>query len=67
MQGIPGRSFSAKDLAEAGVKRISVATSLYRTAMAAVIDAASEFRDEGTFTCIDRLTGDRDANRYLPR
>lgn len=67
MQGIPGRSFSAKDLAEAGVKRISVATSLYRTAMAAVIDAASEFRDGGTFTYIDRLTGDRDANRYLPR
>ncbi len=66
MQGIPGRSFSAKELAEAGVKRISLATSLYRTAMSALIDAAKE-ATEGTFSYVDATTGERDMNRYLAR
>ncbi|MEO8541386.1 MAG: isocitrate lyase/phosphoenolpyruvate mutase family protein [bacterium] len=65
MQGVPGRSFSAADLAAAGVKRISLATSLYRTAMSALIDAATEARDEGTFTYVDATTGPRDMNQYL--
>lgn len=67
MQGIPGRSFSAADLGAAGVKRISLATSLYRTAMAAVIDAATEARDRGTFSYIDAAVGERDVNRFLPK
>src|SRR6185437_15147884 len=33
MEGIPVRSFPVADLAAAGVKRISLATSLYRAAM----------------------------------
>ena len=33
MAGIKGKSFSVPELAEAGVKRISLATSLYRAAM----------------------------------
>ena len=67
MQGIPGRSFSAADLGAAGVKRISLATSLYRTAMAAVIDAATEARDRGTFSYVDAVVGERDVNRFLPK
>ncbi|MGZ5217927.1 MAG: isocitrate lyase/phosphoenolpyruvate mutase family protein, partial [Caldimonas sp.] len=55
MAGIPGKSFSVAALAAAGVKRISLATSLYRTAMAAVRDAANEVRSAGTFGYIDRL------------
>jgi len=67
MQGIPGRSFTAKDLGEAGVKRISLATSLYRTAMAGLIDAAREAREHGTFSYVDATTGERDMNRYVGR
>jgi len=55
MAGIPGKSFSVAALAGAGVKRISLATSLYRTAMAAVRVAANEVRTAGTFEYIDRL------------
>ena len=55
MAGIPGKSFSVTALAGAGVKRISLATSLYRTAMAAVREAANEVRTAGTFGYIDRL------------
>jgi 2-methylisocitrate lyase-like PEP mutase family enzyme len=36
-------------LAEAGVKRISLAASLYRAAMTGLRDAACEVRDRGTF------------------
>jgi 2-methylisocitrate lyase-like PEP mutase family enzyme len=55
MCGMPGRSFSVAELEAAGVKRISVATSLYRVAMKAVREAATEIRSNGTFGYIDRL------------
>jgi 2-methylisocitrate lyase-like PEP mutase family enzyme len=53
MIGIPGRSFSLQELADAGVKRVSVAGSLYRTAMNAARAAAREIRSQGTFTYVD--------------
>jgi 2-methylisocitrate lyase-like PEP mutase family enzyme len=55
MCGMPGKSFSVAALEAAGVKRISVATSLYRAAMKAVREAATEIRSSGTFGYIDRL------------
>lgn len=55
MAGIPGKSFSVAALAGVGVKRISLATSLYRAAMAAVREAANEVRSAGTFGYVDRL------------
>jgi 2-methylisocitrate lyase-like PEP mutase family enzyme len=54
MVGIKGKSFSLKDLAEAGVKRISLATSLYRAAMTGFLDAAREVKERGTFGFVDR-------------
>jgi 2-methylisocitrate lyase-like PEP mutase family enzyme len=42
MVGIRGRSFSVEELQAAGVKRISLATSLYRAAMQGLLDAARE-------------------------
>jgi 2-methylisocitrate lyase-like PEP mutase family enzyme len=54
MVGIKGRSFTAAELTAAGVKRISLATSLYRTAMSGLIDAAREVKDAGTFGYVDR-------------
>src|SRR5438552_1102185 len=49
MVGIPGRSFSVSELQAAGVKRISLATSLYRAAMAGLYNAAVEVKEQGTF------------------
>ena len=41
MAGIRGRSFTVAELAQAGVKRISLATSLYRAAMSGLVNAAA--------------------------
>ncbi len=48
MVGIPGKSFSVSELAAAGVRRISLATSLYRAAMTGFLDAAREVKDKGS-------------------
>ena len=53
MVGVPSRSFPVKDLAAVGVRRISLATSLYRTAMGSVEAAAREVLDLGTFTYVE--------------
>jgi 2-methylisocitrate lyase-like PEP mutase family enzyme len=54
MVGIKGKSFSVRELEAAGVKRISLATSLYRAAMTGFLDAAREVRETGTFEFLDR-------------
>jgi 2-methylisocitrate lyase-like PEP mutase family enzyme len=54
MVGIRGRSFSVTDLAASGVRRISLATSLYRAAMTGFLDAAREVKDAGQFGFLDR-------------
>lgn len=54
MVGIPGKSFSVAELEAAGVKRISFATSFYRAAMRAVLAAATEVREQGTFTYLKK-------------
>jgi 2-methylisocitrate lyase-like PEP mutase family enzyme len=53
MAGIKGKSFSVPDLAAAGVKRISLATSLYRAAMTGFLAAAREVADSGQFGFVD--------------
>src|SRR5229473_8414847 len=49
MVGIKGKSFSVPELAAAGVRRISLATSLYRAAMTGFLEAACEVKDTGQF------------------
>jgi len=60
MAGIKGKSFAVRDLAECGVRRISLATSLYRAAMTGLVDAVTEVKERGTFEFLDRAlsTGD---------
>jgi 2-methylisocitrate lyase-like PEP mutase family enzyme len=60
MVGLKGQSFSVKELAEAGVKRISLATSLYRAGMTGLVHAAREVIDSGSFGFVDTsvLTAD---------
>jgi 2-methylisocitrate lyase-like PEP mutase family enzyme len=53
MVGIRGKSFAVAALADAGVKRISLATSLYRAAMTGLLNAAKEAREHLTFGYID--------------
>jgi len=66
MVGGRGRSFSVAQLAEAGVKRISFATSLYRAAMNGFIQAASEAKQKGTFGFVDQIILTPDLNKFFP-
>ncbi len=54
MAGIKGKSFPVADLAAAGVKRISLATSLYRAAMTGFLDAVRELQETGQFGFLER-------------
>jgi 2-methylisocitrate lyase-like PEP mutase family enzyme len=65
MVGIKGKSFSKADLEAAGVKRISLATSLYRAAMTGLFDAAKEVKDKGTFGYLDRSISTPDLNAFM--
>jgi 2-methylisocitrate lyase-like PEP mutase family enzyme len=65
MVGIPGRSFSVAELQDAGVRRISLATSLHRVAMTAVYHAAVEIKGKGTFEFLNQLVGGGVLDRYL--
>jgi 2-methylisocitrate lyase-like PEP mutase family enzyme len=65
MVGIKGRSFSVSELAAAGVKRISLATSLHRAAMSGLIEAAREVKNAGTFQFLDRLVPGAEVNGYM--
>jgi 2-methylisocitrate lyase-like PEP mutase family enzyme len=67
MAGVPGKSFSVAELAAAGVRRISLATSLYRAALRGLADAAREVRESGTFGFLDRAMGSRELAKYLER
>ena len=53
MAGIRGRSFTVAELETAGVRRVSLASSLYRAAMSGLLSAAREVKDSGTFGYLD--------------
>jgi 2-methylisocitrate lyase-like PEP mutase family enzyme len=65
MVGIKGKSFSVAELAEAGVRRISLATSLYRAAMTGFPDAAREVKDTGQFGFLDRSATTPELNQLM--
>ena len=65
MVGIRGKSFTVAELAEAGVKRISFASSLYRAAITGLVAAASEARETGTFGYLDKIMTTADLNKFL--
>jgi 2-methylisocitrate lyase-like PEP mutase family enzyme len=54
MAGIKGKSFTVVELEAAGVRRISLAGSLYRAAMGGLLEAAREVKEHGTFGYLDR-------------
>jgi 2-methylisocitrate lyase-like PEP mutase family enzyme len=65
MVGIRGKSFSVIELEAAGVRRISLATSLYRAAMASMMRAATEVKEQGTFSYLDGAVTTPDFYTYL--
>jgi 2-methylisocitrate lyase-like PEP mutase family enzyme len=65
MAGIRGRTPTVAELEAAGVKRISLATSLYRTAMTALVEAAREVRDQGRFGYLERTMPTPELNAFL--
>ncbi len=65
MVGIKGKSFSVAELAAAGVRRISLATSLYRAAMTGFLDAINEVKDSGQFSFLERSVASADLVRLM--
>jgi len=65
MVGIKGRSFPVSELAAAGVKRISLATSLYRAAMTGLLHAVHEIQENGQFSFVDRCLTTPDLNKLM--
>jgi 2-methylisocitrate lyase-like PEP mutase family enzyme len=65
MVGIKGKSFSVAELEAAGVRRISLASSLYRAAMSNMIAAATEVKGQGTFGYLERSVTTPDFYTYL--
>ena len=47
------------------MRRISLATSLYRAAISGLIDAAREVQEQGSFGYLDRTIVTPDLNAYL--
>ncbi|HVV74003.1 MAG TPA: isocitrate lyase/phosphoenolpyruvate mutase family protein [Verrucomicrobiae bacterium] len=66
MAGIRGKTFNRAELEEAGVKRISFASSLYRAAMTGLIEAASEASQTGTFGYLEKTITSAELYRFLP-
>lgn len=65
LMGLKGATFSAEELAAAGVKRISVGGSLARTALGAFVRAARELKEKGTFTFAADAMPHAEANAYM--
>ena len=65
MAGIKGKSFSVQELAAAGVRRISLASSLYRAAVSGLLDAAREIKDTGQFGYLDRCPTTPELNKLM--
>ncbi len=65
MAGIKGKSFTVAELEAAGVRRISLATSLYRAAMSGLLEAAREVKEKGTFGYLDRALTTPELNSLM--
>jgi len=65
MAGIPSKSFTVAELAAAGVRRISLATSLYRAAMTGLLEAAREVQDKGSFGYLARCVSTPDLVKLM--
>jgi len=65
VMGLAGRSFSVAELAAMGVRRISVGSALSRVALAAVMSAAREMKEQGTFRFAEAAVRFAEANQLM--
>jgi 2-methylisocitrate lyase-like PEP mutase family enzyme len=65
MVGIKGKSFSVAELEAAGVRRISLATSLYRAAMTGLVKAAQEAGGQGSFGYLETSLSTPELSGYM--
>ena len=63
--GLVGLDATVADLAAAGVKRISVGGSFARAALGALVRAAREVSEHGTFTYARDALPDREASAFM--
>lgn len=67
VMGLKAAPFSVSQLAELGVKRISVGSALARAGLGGFVAAAREIRDNGTFTFADHAMPYAEANALMKR
>jgi 2-methylisocitrate lyase-like PEP mutase family enzyme len=65
VMGLSGPTWSVSQLAEAGVKRISVGGSFARAALGGFIRAANEVREHGTFSYAVEALPDSEARQFM--
>jgi 2-methylisocitrate lyase-like PEP mutase family enzyme len=65
LMGLTGATFSVEELAAVGVKRISVGGSFARAALGALVQAAREVKEKGTFSYAAVALPSADVKRYL--
>ncbi|WP_038488892.1 isocitrate lyase/PEP mutase family protein [Collimonas arenae] len=65
VMGLQGVQLSLKELAQIGVKRVSVGGSLARAALGAFLRAAEEMREHGTFSYGNQAIGTRQIGEML--
>lgn len=57
VMGLPGKRYGVTELADAGVKRISIGAASARAAYGTLVDAANEINQQGGFTFADGIIG----------
>jgi 2-methylisocitrate lyase-like PEP mutase family enzyme len=65
LMALPGMPLSVEQLAAAGVRRISLGSALSRAAFGAVLAAAREIREHGTFGFIDRAASSAEISAFM--
>ena len=67
VMGLKGATYTVAELADAGVKRISVGGSFARAALGAFVRAAEEVKQHGTFTYATDAIPDADTAAYMAK
>jgi 2-methylisocitrate lyase-like PEP mutase family enzyme len=65
VMGLRGAQLSLAELASLGVKRISIGSALYRSAMGAFLAAAREMKEQGTFTFAAKAASPKEIGAML--
>ena len=65
VMGLVGATFSVDELADVGVKRISTGGSMARAALGGFMQAATEIKEQGTFTYGERALSNKAANDLM--